>query len=119
MKVALGIFACSGIETFLGGDLASGTQAALRHYTTLLRAGFEPIGLPAFCLGAWAGPSKAIDVPLDSDIEQSLQREVQRLGASLEQLIAHAVLIYLADLDRSLDRGRGREPDGPHVLQCP
>ncbi len=55
-----------------------------------------------------------LDIPLDPDVQHSLELEVQRQGASLEELSSHAILVYLADLDRAIgmdaERERATEP---------
>jgi hypothetical protein len=102
VRVALGTFARSGIEAHLGSDLAVGVQAALLHYTRRLGSGRKPPQLPHFLDGLPREPSAAgFEIPVDPEIEQILEREVRRQGAPLEQLAAHAVFVYLADLDRA------------------
>ena len=102
VRVALGTFARSGIEARLGSDLAVGVQAALLHYTRRLASGWAPPDLPRFLRGSPREPSAAgFEIPVDPEIEQILEREVRRQGAALEQLAAHAVFVYLADLDQA------------------
>ncbi|HEX5699051.1 MAG TPA: hypothetical protein VFX77_00265, partial [Rubrobacter sp.] len=100
MRVAIGTFARSGIESRLGEDLAAAVQAALRHYTLRLRSGLQPIGLPDFLRGAPIDASGVdFDLPVEPEVQGLLEREVVRQGTSIEQLTAHAVLVFLADLD--------------------
>jgi hypothetical protein len=101
MKVALGTFARSGIESRLGGDVAAGVQAALRHYLLRLRSGEQPVGFPDFLRGRSVDPSGAdFDLAVDPEIEQLLEREVRRQRATAEQLTVHAVFVFLADLEQ-------------------
>lgn len=101
MKVTLGTFARSGIEAFVGSDIAAGVRAALVHYTARLRSGLMPARFPRFCAAVRRGSGEAVfEIPLDPEVERSLELEARRQNASLEQLVAHAVLVYLADLDR-------------------
>lgn len=102
MKVVLGPFARSAIEARLGKDVAAGVRVALRHYTRRLRSGHKPVRVPRF-LGP--GPSASetdLELPVDPEVERVLAREGRRQGVSLDQLTAHAVFVYLADLDRQL-----------------
>jgi hypothetical protein len=101
LKVRLGTFARSTIESVTGCDVVAGTQAALHHYTRRLRSGVPPTDFPRFCTELPAESAGAVfEVPVGTSIEESLKREVERQGTTLEQLAAHAVLVYLADLDR-------------------
>jgi hypothetical protein len=100
MRVALGTFARSGIESRLGGDVAAGVQAALQHYTLRLRSGQRPVGFPDFQRGCPIDASGAdFELAVDPEIERLLEREVRRQRASVEQLTAHAVFVFLADLE--------------------
>jgi len=100
MRVALGKFACSGIEAQLGPDLSAGVRRALSHYVTRLEAGWLPPEYPSFLRGLAQGPAAAnLELQLDAEIQAALQREGSRHGAPLEQIAAHAVLVYLAYLD--------------------
>jgi transglutaminase-like putative cysteine protease len=102
VRVALGTFARSGIEARLGSDLAAGVQAALLHYTRRLGSGRTPPELPRFRRGSALEASGAdFDLPVDPEIQRILEREVRRQKAPAEQLAAHAVFVYLADLDRA------------------
>ena len=99
----LGKFARSGIESLIGSDVAAGVQAALLHYARRLRSDLRPVKFPRFCRGLQQETVEMVfDIPLDPYVQQSLELEVQRQGASLEELASHAVLVYLADLDRAI-----------------
>lgn len=101
MKVPLGTFACNGIEAYLDADIAAGVRAALSDFTQRLESGRAPIGLPKGPLEPVpAEPKMAVDLPLDERTWQLLQREARRQGATVSQLAAHSVLVYLAELDR-------------------
>ena len=100
MRVALGKFACAGIRAHLGGDFEAAAQKAVFHYARKLRSGRPPIGLPRFFgYRAPGDPEVVLDLVVDAEIEDLLEREAKRQGASVDQLVAHAVLIYLAELD--------------------
>ncbi|MGZ8665943.1 MAG: hypothetical protein ACXWZM_02385 [Solirubrobacterales bacterium] len=118
MRVELGHFARSGIETHVGGDLAGGVQAALRHYWRRLKSGTKPVQLPR----GWADPllegtGASFELPVDSEIRLTLEREAERQATTADRVVLHAILIYLADLDASASpesrpsgRGNGLSP---------
>jgi len=100
MRVALGTFARSGIESQLGPDVAGALQAALYHYTGKLESSRSPIELPHFISGTGSeGTRTAYELVVDPEIETLLEREAARQGADISDLAAHTVLIYLAELD--------------------
>jgi hypothetical protein len=108
MKVVLSTFARNGIEAFLGRDVGAGVHAALRHYTRI--KGSSDRAAPAFprFLGGSVDDRSGADLELavDPEIQAVLEREAQASGGvSPEQIATHAVLVYLADLDR----GAGHE----------
>ena len=101
MKVTLGTFARNGIEACLDSDIAAGVRAALSDFTQRLASGTSPVDMPRALLGADHGePTTAVDLSLDERSWQLLRREARRQGTTVSQLSAHAVLVYLADLDR-------------------
>jgi hypothetical protein len=100
MRVRLGTFACAGIEAHLGADIEAAVHTALTHYTHGLKAGRAPLGLPPFyCEGAGSGNDVALDLTVDRDSRELLEREAERQGATVSQLATHSVLSYLAELD--------------------
>lgn len=108
MKVALGRFARSGIETRLGGDLSTGVQLALHHYARRLHSTRRPIDPPHFARAT--PPSDAvtmIDVTLDPEVQATLEQEARRHQLPLEQILRHAVLVCLADFDFGPEAGGG------------
>jgi hypothetical protein len=100
MRVALGTFACSGIEAHLGADIQAGVRAALLHYAQKLKSGRRPLELPLFCRDQNPQDAKvAFDLTVDAETEAALTREAARQGATLSQLAVHTVMVYLAELD--------------------
>ena len=101
MKVALGTFACSGIEACLNTDIPSGVRAAVSDFTARIDAGKAPAGIPQLSQEA---PGEElghfVDLPVDERTWVLLEREAARQGATLSQLVTHSVLVYLAELDR-------------------
>lgn len=101
MKIPLGTFACNGIEAYLEADIATGVRAALNDFTQRLASGNAPVDVPGAPLGAdLTEPEIAVDLSLDEHTWLLLRREARRQGTTVSQLSAHAVLVYLADLDR-------------------
>jgi hypothetical protein len=45
------------------------------------------------------GTRRSLSLPLDGFAWEAIQHESTRLGVSEEELVAHAVLYYLADVD--------------------
>jgi len=107
MRLVLGTFACSGIEALSGCDVATGVHAALRHYTqgreSSDRKTPEPPAIPG---GPATGCSGAdVELVVDPEIQAALEREARESdGMSVEQIANHAVLVYLADMDRASGR---------------
>jgi hypothetical protein len=100
MRVALGQFACSGIETHLGEDIPAGVRKALFHYAGKLKTGRRPVAFPRFL--ADQAPQEAqvaFDLTVDAETEAMLEREALRQRTTLSQLVAHTVLVYLAELE--------------------
>lgn len=101
VKIALGTFACNGIEANLGADVAAGVRAAISDFIQRLESGCAPIALPKDPLGpASAETTTAVDLPLDEHTWQLMRREARRQSTTVAQLAAHSVLVYLAELDR-------------------
>ena len=100
MRVALGTFACSGIEAHLGADIQAGVRAALLHYAQKLKTGRRPLELPLFCRRDQ--PTEALvsfDLTVDAETQAALEKEAERQGTTLSQLAVHTVMVYLAELD--------------------
>jgi hypothetical protein len=102
MKLALSPFARTGIEACLG-DLEAGVEAALRYYAQTRARHPQPAAVAQLFAEQPAPPTgDELELNLDPEIERALASEAQRTGrVSVGQLGTHAVLVYLADLDRS------------------
>lgn len=101
MRVALGKFACSGIETHLGTDIPAGVRTALFHYAGKLKAGRRPVSPPRFLSDDPTGQESktAFEVTIDAETETMLEQEALRQGKTVSQLAVHTVMVYLAELD--------------------
>lgn len=111
MRITLGTFARTSIETQLGSDLAETVETALHHYTRKIRSGRRPVPLPQF-LGSGTSPDfstsastssdrepEEFELTLDSETEAVVRREAIRYGTDVDTVTTHSVMIYLAELD--------------------
>jgi hypothetical protein len=99
MKISLGTLASTGIEAHLGSDLAIGVREALADYTRRLGSDAPPIEMPRV-VNETAPAAKVLDLPVSEETRRLLEREASRQGATVSQLAAHSVLVYLAEIDR-------------------
>jgi len=98
VNVQLGELACRGLEGHFGSDLSNGARKALVHYAYKLRVGRRPIAPPRF-LGDPPSPQAEFDLTLDSETEAVLAREAFEQHVTVSRLAAHAVFVYLAELE--------------------
>lgn len=89
-----------GVEAHLGSDLAIGVREALASYTRRLDSESPPPEMPRFAVAQLGQPEKALDLPVDEETWEVLEREAARQGATASELAAHSVLVYLAEIDR-------------------
>ncbi|MGB7684995.1 MAG: hypothetical protein WBL45_04355 [Solirubrobacterales bacterium] len=100
MKIALGKFASSGIETHLGPDIPAAVRTATFHYVAQLRSGRAPRAFPGFLPSLRPSePGIEIEMTVDAETEALLDREALRQRTTASELVAHAVLAYLAELE--------------------
>jgi len=99
VNVELGKLACKGLEGHFGpSSIVAGTRKALLHYAYKLKAGRRPVAAPRF-LRADPSPEMSFDLTLDRETEALLAQEARRQKTTISRLAAHAVLVYLAELD--------------------
>jgi hypothetical protein len=101
MRLVLGKFARSGIEALPGRDLPTGVLAALRHYARGEGSDSQAPALPQLCGGHRLGRIGVdLDLSVDAETQEALERKAREAGElPVEQLAAHAVLAYLAEMD--------------------
>lgn len=101
VKVALGTFACNGIEACLDTDIPSGVEAAVSDFTQRIDAGVAPVGIPEVAQDA-SGDEQGhpVELSVDERTWLLLEREAAHQGVTLSRLVTHSVLVYLAELDR-------------------
>lgn len=105
MRVAIGNLACSGIEARLDADARRGVVAALICYLDRLSSGSRPLPPPSFsCDPSAAEGSRSFELQVPPRARVALEREARRHGVSLDRISAHAVFLYLADLDADIVR---------------
>lgn len=97
MKVALGTFACVCIEARFGPDIAAGLREILRSYVSNLESSAAPPPFPHF-RRADSVSATALELELEvaEEIEEALRLEARRQEIDLDQLLTHAVFVYLA-----------------------
>lgn len=105
MKIALGEFAKSSIESHFGTRFAAAVHAVLVHYERRLRSSSPPIDVPRFIREQRPGDGKSFEYELaiSPETQALLEREAARQGVSIDQIFAHAVFVYLADMDSSFE----------------
>lgn len=100
MNVALGKLACRGIQDHLGDDIPAGVRTALFHYARKLKAGRRPVPPPRFLADPEPQtPELAFELTVDPETEAVLEQEALRQRTTMSQLVAHTVLVYLAELE--------------------
>jgi len=100
MRVALGEFACFCVASRFGADLGFGVQSAARYYSRWLGSPAEQAPrsrLPK----RLESPFVELDVPIEAEVADRLEREARVRSVDLQQLLNHAVFVYFAELDRS------------------
>jgi hypothetical protein len=99
MRVALGEFACFCVASRFGADLAYGIESAARYYSRKLSSQGEQGSLSRLPKRL-ESPFVELDVPLDSEVVDRLEREASMRSVDVQQLLNHAVFVYCAELDR-------------------
>lgn len=100
MKVRLGKFSYASITALFRGNPASGVQVALVHYARRLKSGRPPADLPRYALnGQFEDLGTTFEVPIDGAVQAVLEQDAARNGVRLSDVLTHAVLVYLADMD--------------------
>lgn len=89
-----------GVDALVGGGLAATTGAALDHYAGRLEAMRTIRQYPRFRRGpAVRGEVIDLEPPVSPGTIAALEREAREQNVAFEQLVEHALLVYLANLD--------------------
>lgn len=119
MRVSLGTFACSCIEDRFGGALVATVDAALGDFADCCESGSGSPPVPRFWLEhGRTGKTIDFDIPVDRRVRPILEREARRQGLSVEQLLTHAIFVYLANSQGADCTGR-RDPRRPPQRKNP
>jgi hypothetical protein len=102
MRIALGTFAMSALEARVGADVPAAINTALSYHVAKLEMGRDPVRFPGRLQRASAasGAQPELEVEVDDRVEATLRADATRQGVSPADLAGHAVLVYLAELDR-------------------
>lgn len=82
-----------------GVGVAEAVRSAVVHYVRELKRG-RAVPFPRFGRANDRGAALAgIDLDLDGETATAIEREAERQHVAIEQVLAHAVFVYLADVD--------------------
>lgn len=96
MRVSLGTFAYSCIEARFGEDVDATVEAALDRYADRIESGTQDLPMPIFWFGRAVTEAQFdIDIDVDSRKRRLLEVEARRQELTIEQLLTHAVFLYL------------------------
>jgi hypothetical protein len=100
LRIALGKLAYLCIQSRFGADLATGVQCALRHCSG--RPGWPVASFPELAVAKPVADScREVEVPIEPEALDGLERDASFLSVDLQQLLTHAIFVYFADLDRA------------------
>ncbi len=86
-------------EASTGAGVACAVRAAVRHYVRESKEG-RAAPFPRFARNRISdGALLDVDLKLDSETKLALEREATWQHVAIEQLLAHAMFVYLADVD--------------------
>jgi hypothetical protein len=92
-----------------GFDLAELTEQACVHYASELDRGRLALELPRAGAEQPIETQRLLSLELDDRCAERLESEAERQGVSMERLVKHATLLYLADNDAGRVAGRVAE----------
>jgi hypothetical protein len=105
MKVIVGPFALWGIQAQVGSDVGAAIETALTHYARRLRSGRPPSEVPAFRRDGDAPEpeqgGRVFNLAVDEGTDRVLRYEAERQGTSLDRLVDHTIMVFLADMERA------------------
>jgi hypothetical protein len=87
------------VASRFGADLGFGIESAARYYSRKLSSQAE--SAPRLRLPKRLDrPFVELDVPIDPEVVDRLEREARVRSVDVQQLLNHAVFVYFAELDR-------------------
>jgi hypothetical protein len=102
VNIVLEPFARSAIESRFGPDLNRGAQSALRHYARRVRSRRRPPVVPEFMRGGGEvdrSMATELDLAVPYEVSSILRREAQLQRVSVDRIVAHAIYVYLSDME--------------------
>jgi hypothetical protein len=100
VKVALGAFACSCVEERFGPNVVPGLRAALRNYARGLSSSTTPVVFPRFARNQVTDHGAVeFDLDVEPEVEAALQQEARAQSVQIDQLLTHAVFVFLAEAE--------------------
>jgi len=108
IKLSLGDFGRAAVEDCAKGhgrEQSELVRSAFLHYLGQVESGRAAVAFPQlrrparFARGSGKSAALELSVDLDGGQWDSLEANAKREGVALEALLAHAVLLFLADLD--------------------
>ena len=90
-------------------------KQAVRHWLRVSATDRPSARVPRFAQPRRAAPTTRVRVELESTDWQELERSAEDQGVPLEQLLVHAIVLFLADLDSgraTAEIAREDEEDG-------
>jgi hypothetical protein len=103
VRAVLGAFAVTRARERCG-DLDAALNSAVSHYERRLASEGDSPPTPPELAAALDPPLLEVEVELSAAGAAALEVESRRLGVGVHLLLNHAVLLYLADLDRHARR---------------
>ena len=101
VEMKVGDFALEliGTPSADGDDFARSLVQAIRYYLTDRDSGRVGWSYPSFLGEDGAGPERQVRLTVEDAIWREFKLEAGRQGVSVDQLLQHAVLYFLADRD--------------------
>jgi len=117
VKIALEPFARSSIEDRFGPDLCRGAESALRHYARRVRSRRRPPDVPLFMRGVGVDRDAAIELELSLpyEVQSALTREARLQRVAPDRIVAHAIFVYLSDIETGSRPQAGGSKEGGSV----
>lgn len=113
MKVIVGPFALWGMQAQAGSNPGAGIETAVVHYIRRLKSSKPPSEVPPFRQDSdlqsdrTDQEGRVFHLVVERGTEAVLEQEASRQGTSLDRLVDHSIMVFLADMERA-------EPDPTH-----
>jgi hypothetical protein len=107
MKVIVGPFALWGMQAQAGSNPGAGIETAVVHYIRRIKSGKPPGAVPAFRRDDDIEPvqddekGRTFYLTVAQGTEAVLKQEASRQGTSVNRLVDHSIMVFLADMERA------------------